>query len=124
MSEDWRDALKPRFLPGWMACIDCGDGWRDLILNLVNDLDRRGIKFGINQIKEKFGGLRFYYEAENQSEEKLELIHELVNAAEAVSYTICEQCGNGGKQRDGGWIKTLCDGCNKNRKWRATQDKT
>lgn len=55
------------------------------------------------QIKEKFGGLRFYYIGGDS------YIRGLVTMAEAMSEVTCEACGNIGKHRSGGWIKTLCD---------------
>lgn len=57
------------------------------------------------QVKEKFGGLRFYM---NYYVEDLE---DLISEAESQSYNICEKCGKPGKSREGGWIVTLCDDC-------------
>ena len=57
----------------------------------------------VRQIKEKFGGLRFYYDGgDNQ-------IYGMVRMAESWAAYSCEECGKPGKQRGGGWIKTLCD---------------
>jgi hypothetical protein len=55
------------------------------------------------QIKEKFGGLRFYYDGGD------DYISGMVTMAEAMASRTCEECGKPGKQRDGGWIRTLCD---------------
>ena len=57
----------------------------------------------IQQIKEKFGGLRFYYDGGNDE------ISGMVRMAEAWADRTCEVCGNKGKHRSGGWIRTLCD---------------
>lgn len=57
----------------------------------------------IAQIKEKFGGLRFYYDGGDDT------IQGMVTMAEVWASRTCEQCGNKGKQRGGGWIRTLCD---------------
>jgi len=54
------------------------------------------------QVKEKFGGLRFYYRGGDQ------YIEGLVAMAESMSYATCEECGNSGKPNKGGWIRTLC----------------
>jgi ribosomal protein L37AE/L43A len=62
------------------------------------------------QVKSKFGGLRFYM---THSTDKME---DLIRKAERRSETICEKCGQPGKMRDGGWIWTLCDECDKQRK--------
>ncbi len=57
----------------------------------------------VHQIKEKFGGLRFYYEGGDAQ------VYGMVRMAEAWAARSCEECGNVGKSRSGGWIKTLCD---------------
>ena len=57
----------------------------------------------VAQIKEKFGGLRFYYDG---GDEKIE---GMVRIAESWAAHSCETCGNVGKSRSGGWIRTLCD---------------
>ena len=57
----------------------------------------------VNQIKEKFGGLRFYYSGGDET------IAGMVRMAEAWASHSCETCGAPGTSRDGGWIKTLCD---------------
>jgi hypothetical protein len=57
----------------------------------------------VRQIKEKFGGLRFYYDGGD------EYVSGLVSMAEAWAGHTCEKCGNKGEQRSGGWIRTLCD---------------
>lgn len=55
------------------------------------------------QVKEKFGGLRFYYRGGD------EYISGLARMAESMSYVTCEVCGNAGKTNGGGWIRTLCE---------------
>ncbi len=57
----------------------------------------------VEQIKEKFGGLRFYYQGGDDE------IHGMVRMAEAWADHSCEECGSPGKRRGGGWVKTLCD---------------
>jgi hypothetical protein len=57
------------------------------------------------QVKEKFGGLRFYMTY------YVEEIEKLIDEAESKSYQTCERCGAPGKSREGGWILTLCDEC-------------
>lgn len=57
----------------------------------------------VEQIKEKFGGLRFYYQGGDEQ------IHGMVRMAEAWAGTACEECGGIGKRRGGGWVRTLCD---------------
>ena len=57
----------------------------------------------LDQIKEKFGTLRFYYTGGD------DIIDGMVRMAESMSAVTCETCGNPGQQRGGGWIRTLCD---------------
>jgi len=57
----------------------------------------------VHQIKEKFGGLRFYYGGGDEQ------ISGMVRMAEAWADSSCEECGAVGKRRSGGWIRTLCD---------------
>lgn len=57
----------------------------------------------VAQIKEKFGGLRFYYDGGNDT------IDGMVRMAESWAAHSCEECGNPGTSRNGGWIRTLCD---------------
>jgi hypothetical protein len=57
----------------------------------------------VEQIKEKFGGLRFYYQGGD------EYIYGLVSMAESWAGIACEECGDIGERRSGGWIRTLCD---------------
>jgi hypothetical protein len=55
------------------------------------------------QVKEKFGGLRFYV---NRATDK----HwSYITFAESMSYRTCEVCGAPGKTYTDGWHQTLCD---------------
>ena len=55
------------------------------------------------QVKEKFGGLRFYVQAATDTHYKY------ITFAENMSYRTCEECGAPGKTYTDGWHKTLCD---------------
>jgi hypothetical protein len=57
----------------------------------------------LDQDKEKFGTLRFYYSGGDDS------IDGMVRMAESMSAVTCEECGVPGRSRHGGWISTLCD---------------
>jgi hypothetical protein len=79
-------------------------GWRKLIDPLVERCEQEGAK--ILQIKEKFGGLRFY--ADGCS---MDLLKD-INLAEKESFKVCQDCGKPGKSVSiGGWNLTLCEGC-------------
>lgn len=57
---EWHKKIEPYFAEGWPAYVSCGDGWRELVLDAVNKINKLGVKWEIAQIKEKFGTLRFY----------------------------------------------------------------
>lgn len=57
----------------------------------------------VTQIKEKFGGLRFYYNGGDDT------VHGMVRMAESWAARSCEDCSRPGSMRSGGWIRTLCD---------------
>lgn len=96
---------------------ECGDGWFDLIDALCKriqnylDWERKypqphaeSIEQVVAaQVKEKFGGLRFYYDGGD------DIIRGMVMMAEEMSYSICEECGNKGRLRTSGWVTTRCD---------------
>ena len=93
---------------------ECFDGWMPLLESLFYSIDnhlqyleriRKPLDFRIVQVKEKFGGLRFYYNGGDDH------VAGLVDMAEEMSYKICERCGNPGKPNKVGWIRTLCDKC-------------
>ena len=56
----------------------------------------------LDQVKEKFGTLRFYYTGGD------DYIRGLVSMAESMSGVTCEECGKPGTSTGGGWIKTVC----------------
>lgn len=56
----------------------------------------------IGQVKEKFGGLRFYIDGGTEEH------RHYIRFAEAMSFRTCEQCGAPGETRNIGWMKTLC----------------
>lgn len=57
----------------------------------------------VHQIKEKFGGLRFYADKMSKHAQGA------LRMAEAMAEHTCEYCGEPGEMRHGGWIKVLCD---------------
>lgn len=55
------------------------------------------------QVKEKFGTLRFYYQGGD------DYIRGLVSMAESMSGVTCEECGKPGTTGGKGWIHTACE---------------
>jgi hypothetical protein len=58
-----------------------------------------------SQVKEKYGGLRFYMTSATDE------MYDLISEAEHKSEEICEVCGNEGRPSGEGWITTLCNSC-------------
>ena len=56
----------------------------------------------LDQVKEKFGTLRFYYSGGD------DYISGMVSLAESMTAVTCENCGNPGSCRGGGWVHTYC----------------
>jgi hypothetical protein len=54
------------------------------------------------QVKEKYGGLRFYVNGATDEQ------YALIRFAESMSYRTCEVCGDRGRSNSGGWITVRC----------------
>lgn len=105
-----------RIPDGWGRWIGCRAGWYPLIVKLDQDLAEIDPTYEINQVKEKFGTLRYYIELSDEARanpDAQQRADELIAEAERTSSTICEQCGQPGslKQTVGYWYRTLCDSC-------------
>jgi len=59
----------------------------------------------IAQVKEKWAGLRIYFDCHPDD---FEILNSIVQQAEAQSYKICEKCGRKGSIRDLIGYQTLC----------------
>lgn len=97
---------------------ECGDGWFNIIDSLCaciqGHLDRKKdltpeekeeVQVRAVQVKEKFGGLRFYCHGGDEE------VYAMITVAEALSNKTCETCGSPGKKTNDGWIRTMCDSC-------------
>lgn len=110
----------PAMFSGPYGGFAVGAGWWPIIeavcSNIQAHLDHRNSLFKnypdqhkpveqvvIDQIKEKFGGLRFYYAGGDET------VYGMVRMAEAWAGRSCEDCGNVGKRQGTGWIRTMCD---------------
>lgn len=89
-----------------MGGFGCRDGWYDILFDLSVDIGWLALdltKFEVVQVKEKFGGLRFYVSHGTKE------IEAAIREAEAISYKTCEWCGKEGTgTTDGKWQLTLC----------------
>lgn len=93
-----------------------GRGWHSVVRKLCLGLEKiaEGIEAPSDelepdlrpralQIKEKFGGLRFYFDGER------DMAGVLVGLAEDECWKTCEVCGEPGVTRRNSYIQTLCD---------------
>jgi hypothetical protein len=122
-------AAYPKLFDGGIY-FECGPGWFPLVYNLCGMIEQESkhraaqierIKIYhathqdnppkfieemspvvVLQIKEKFGGLRFYYSGGDET------IRYYVAAVEYLSEKTCEECGQPGQLYRDGWFKTLC----------------
>ena len=92
---------------------ECGDGWfniiKELCANIQHHIDWKNRKeevvpqVTVDQVKEKFGSLRFYFTGGD------DYIRGLATMAESMSGVTCEVCGNPGSTLGRGWLTTLCE---------------
>lgn len=89
-----------------------GEGWENIIDKCCNIISNVDPDTKAEQIKEKFGTLRFYvHVGESATDAAEQAVYNAVDYAEKESATTCQDCGNLGEERGGGWIKTLCSPC-------------
>ncbi len=117
--EKYPKIFKDRYGDKMSTCMcwgfDCGSGWFWLIDKLCERIQSHiDLNPHLNieqvvatQVKEKYGGLRFYYTGGNNE------ICGMISFAEHLSYYICENCGTieNVSQNKEGWVFTLCDKC-------------
>ena len=113
--------------------VECDKGWDELIQPLFDWIEKYNKEHEddpivIEQVKEKFGGLRFYVSYEPDE------LSRMIRKAEGDSYGICEVCGSkiDVGHTSSGWIKTICRKCSqtsvnecrgKNQvKWKSIED--
>lgn len=110
--------------PAPMFGAECGSGWLpllDTLLTLIQEhelqleehrrwcvshnrpLPEPLVPVVIEQVKEKYGTLRFYYRGGD------EFVQGAVSMAEYMSARTCETCGSPGRLRGRHWVYTACD---------------
>lgn len=90
----------------WGKWVDVGPGWHPIVIELDQQLAAIDPNYEIHQVKEKFGGLRYYCSLETDTQGA-----KLIKAAETKCWVTCDQCGDPGVARSGGWIVTRCEPC-------------
>ena len=92
--------------------IECEHGWDELLKPLFDYIEKfnkenPGNEIIISQVKEKFGGLRFY--VDNSTPE----LDKMIEEACADSFNVCETCGSRENVgiTGGSWYSTVCESC-------------
>ena len=90
--------------------VECGDGWfnllEDLIALLESVMTDSEQPLIVAQVKEKFGGLRFYVHNSN------DVCDQYIDWAESRAWKTCCQCGAPGTMKtNNGWSSVLCEIC-------------
>lgn len=108
-----KEELKAKY-PEMFSNVYCGfdslPGWYPLIDFMCQGIVRANTEGKplptVAQVKEKFGGLRFYLDGANEEQ------YSIAMQGEHFSYMICESCGTTQNvSTEGGWLKTLCSNC-------------
>lgn len=93
---------------------ECQEGWFDILLRAGIALHQLNLKnnweypISASQVKEKFGTLSLYT---NPTSCSYEVFASIIREAAHQSMVTCEKCGQPGKLRRSGWLKTLCGKC-------------
>ena len=112
------------------------NGWNQLLIDalgkIINLLEKSSIPlnyFQIDQIKQKFGTLRFYWswlDPENKIKPKniINKIEQIINKTEQISASTCENCGLIGRRSAiKSWCFTLCQTCEQEIKQNSKESK-
>lgn len=111
------DALKPisdRIPPEWRPTIAIQAGWDPIVITLDQQLAEISPDYEVHQVKEKFGGLRYYYGLSEQARQDPTIaprMDALIRQAEALAGRTCEECGEPGTLIKGAYLRTLCPTC-------------
>ncbi len=89
---------------------ECGDGWEPIIRKLSEELTRLSPETRAEQVKEKYGGLRFYVNSATDAGEAA------IRLAESQAEVTCEICGAPGEIRGVRWYSVRCNKCEEKRR--------
>ena len=104
------EELKKKIVPEYWKSIDVDEGWYQLVIDCDRELTGVDPKYQIYQVKEKFGGLRFYTKPSNMDDKHtLIRIGEIISKYEDIASKTCSATGKPGvlMKSIGGWCKTL-----------------
>jgi hypothetical protein len=90
-----REELRSRIIEPFSKDINCDIGWDGLLVDLHDKVVAIDPNYTLCQVKEKFGGLRFYYNASDPTLDQI--IRSVVSFYEKLSYSVCEVTGGPGQ---------------------------
>jgi hypothetical protein len=103
---------------GWGRWISCGPGWYKIIIEANEKLKFIDPDYEIQQVKEKYGTLRYYFGSKfNYESIQYKIMQTIVDYAEYLSENTCEECGTGSwgteveTRATHGWLSTNCKEC-------------
>ena len=99
--------LAKKIKPPYYSTIEVDEGWYRLVLDCDKELSDIDPKYDLFQVKEKFGGLRYYFQSSNPDvRDKMDAV---VAKYEELASRTCEATGGRGvlMKSVGSWFKTL-----------------
>ena len=102
--------LTKKFAPGYYQSIDVDEGWYQIVLDCDKELSAIDPDYIILQIKQKFGGLRYYCQSSQPDNPELfAQINSVIKKYENIAAVTCEVTGNPGvlMKSETGWHMTL-----------------
>ena len=111
--EHYAKNLRDRFSPDFANFgLEHGLGWLGIIHTLHNRLAPLQPDYRLQQIKKKFGTLRYYCTFPSAgSKEAFDQVLLLIQGAEQQTSVTCEICGEPGRLTSEGWSKVRCSDC-------------
>jgi hypothetical protein len=105
--EPWRGKI----VSSWLD--DMPPGWLPFLKELEKDIDlilatHPGSYFLVEQMKEKWGGLRLYH---SSSPDIAKQVEKLIEKAENDSEEFCYDCGQPAVYETNGWVTFVCKDC-------------
>jgi hypothetical protein len=108
--QDEVEKLKLRIPEAFSKTIDVDEGWYQIVVDCSKEIDTIYPHYKILQIKQKFGGLRFYLDIHGDAtNEQRNQIYEVIRKYEKLAEKTCEATGLPGVPMKSpyGWVKTL-----------------
>lgn len=108
------ETILRRIPDSWGRWIGVDAGWYLLVIATDHRLAELDAHYIVQQIKEKFGTLRYYCAPSNDdpSPDLLDAFDAITEDAERAAAITCERCGEPGVlQRTSYWAKTMCHAC-------------